>query len=205
MASMKKLSKRGFTLIELMIVVVIIGILASLAIYGVQKYVANSKSAEARQMLGRISKDQLTAYESESMASVVLSFGATQGIARRLCGLAVPVPGAIGTPAAPVPHADFSGKKWQPSPASWQTGDADTGWTCLKFSVTTPLYYGYGMTATANIPAAANDTFTAFAVGDLDGDMVASRLSLAGTVLDQGTSGMALVLATSIDEFNVEE
>ena len=40
--------KQGFTLIELMIVVAIVGILAVLAVYGVRKYLATAKTAEAR-------------------------------------------------------------------------------------------------------------------------------------------------------------
>ena len=44
----------GFTLIELMIVVVIIGILAALGTLGYRKYLNMSKTAEAREIVGKI-------------------------------------------------------------------------------------------------------------------------------------------------------
>lgn len=65
-------SVRGFTLMELMVVVVIVGILASLAIYSVTKYIASAKTAEAREVLTSIKGGQ-EAYRDETFRYLSVS------------------------------------------------------------------------------------------------------------------------------------
>lgn len=58
---------RGFTLVELMIVVVILGILAALATIGFRKYIGRARSAEAVAILSEMnSKEQLYKLEFAS-------------------------------------------------------------------------------------------------------------------------------------------
>ena len=73
-------TRAAFTLIELMIVVSIIGVLSVLATYGVRKYIANTKTAEARNGLGRMSNAAIIAYENEHMATPVLTPGALSAV-----------------------------------------------------------------------------------------------------------------------------
>ena len=55
-------SEKGFTLVELMIVVVIIGILASIAIPKFSSLIGKTKTTEAKQMLGQIVQLEKTYY-----------------------------------------------------------------------------------------------------------------------------------------------
>jgi type IV pilus assembly protein PilA len=188
-AKLKRL-KRGFTLVELMIVVAIIGILAALAIYGVTKYVKNAKTAEARDALGRMAKDATAAYNRESMSSKVMTAGSTTGISHQLCGSASAVP----TGAAP------KAAKYQSSPTDWMSGSATAGWTCLKFSMDDPQYFQYNYQATDR----AAGPFTAIAKGNLDGDDAESTFTLGGGI-DVSSGKAVAIVAPNIGEDKPDE
>ena len=61
---MKNDQVRGFTLAELMVVVVILGVLATLALFSFRKHVAAARTAEATQFLGAVRAAQESYFQS---------------------------------------------------------------------------------------------------------------------------------------------
>jgi type IV pilus assembly protein PilA len=189
--AIRKRLKGGFTLIELMIVVAIVGVLAVLAVYGVRKYIANAKTAEAKNSLGQMGKDAVSAYEGERMTSSVLAAGTSTSIVREACGSA--------SKSVPSGKDSIKGAKYQSQKSDWSPTDdvaANKGFPCLKFEMTQPQYYMYNYGA-ANVTDGA---WSATASGDLNGDGNLSTFTLLGTV----TSG-AIRVAPAIGETSPEE
>jgi len=216
MRALKRYDRRGFTLVELMIVVAIIGVLAALAIYGVTRYLASAKTSEAKNTVGAIARGAAAAYERESAASEILAAGGQSSTASRaLCT-------SSGSDHGPVPGnaALIRGTKYQPSaePGSdFETGTATDGWKCLRFSLTQPIYYqyhynaggGYVSDGLPDAPAIATGVdgtngpngFEAAAQGDLDGDGTMSTFARGGNI-DPTTRMLAIATQLYIhDEF----
>ena len=203
--AIRKSLKRGFTLIELMIVVAIIGILAVLAIYGVSRYLKSAKTAEATNNIGALQKNATEALTREKMSGQYQAPGSVVGLSYGFCESE---PGSSATKGS-VPVAVPAGQKYVSGAGDWQagkgkgTGGSDAGFMCLKFSVDQPQYYQYGYSITGP-GTAAGDGVDIVALGDLDGNGVTSLFLMHGQIETQGT-GTSLVWAPKTAETNPEE
>lgn len=216
MRAFKKNTKRGFTLVELMIVVAIIGVLAALAIYGVTRYLASAKTSEAKNTIGALTRGAQEAYSREQAASELLAPTGALGASLNhdLCASSEWMLG-LGPGAAP------PGAKQQVDVAIFETigagNDKNTGWNCLRFSLTDPTYYDYAYIGNRDGGAPVGETvgtaaqpanlttaipapgFGAYAVGDLDGDTNVSEFGLVGNV---NRSTKSVNIATQVEVFN---
>jgi prepilin-type N-terminal cleavage/methylation domain-containing protein len=67
--------KKGFTLVELIIVIIIVGILASIGLTQYNKVVEKSRAAEARMILGTLRSAEIAEYYENGSYVVATSLG----------------------------------------------------------------------------------------------------------------------------------
>ena len=117
---------RGYTLVELMATVAIIGILATLAVAGTRKYIATSKTSEAITMMANIKTAQ-EAYKQETFGYLDVSTDFSDG---------------SYYPANPTPgraKMNFAG-----------TGNGSANWALLGVQTDGPVTFVYASKAGAN-------------------------------------------------------
>jgi type IV pilus assembly protein PilA len=169
-----------------MIVVVIIGILAMLAIFGVRKYLANAKSAEATNTIGAINRASVAAYERETSPSEIMVGKSSAVTLHNLCA---------SSAAVPATDAAIQKKKYGANPAAnvdyhIGAGAPPTGWVCLRFEMSEPQYYRYKYTLGAAAGLATNVTppagagWLSEARGDLNGDGNFSGFITGGKIVN---------------------
>ena len=151
---MKKKIQRGFTLIELMIVVAIICILAIVAVPTFMDYIKRSKKTEAALQLDKIGKASKRA------------FGETSSF---VIGTAAELPTKVTTGCCKGGGTDVNHCK--AVPASFA---ADSTWKALDFQIDEDSLFVYDYSSTDG------KTFTATAIGDLDCDTTEVTYTMNG-------------------------
>jgi type IV pilus assembly protein PilA len=159
--------RRGFTLIEMMIVVAILGILAAIAIPAFVKYIRRAKTTEALMNLRKMFDGSVAYFDRDFSTRF---------------GNSVPkqFPGA-GELLGPTPGTNFCcgqvGDKCAPNSTQW----AQPHWQALNFAIDDPHYFWYQYVAG---PVQAVTGFTARAQGNLNCNQVYSTFERVGGTPD---------------------
>jgi type IV pilus assembly protein PilA len=158
-------NRKGFTLIELMIVVAIIGILAAVAIPAFLKFIKKSKTNEAGLNLRQLYNSSATYFTADHTNTD----GELQPPQFPVSEAATPAPTSIGS-------------------SKVVTNFSALTWTALQFGLTDPHYFAYQYDS-SGLTTAAQITISAFA--NLDDDTAYSTFVRFGSVNNMELTGSA--------------
>ena len=160
-------SRKGFTLIELMIVVAILAILAVVAVPAFIKYMRRAKTTEAIDEIDKIYKGASVYYTTPKINAAGSKLPCQFPISQGITPLELTCCNALGGP-----DGDFD-ERCDADPDVW----TQPSWAALGFQMNDQHYFVYSFASTGTLGAAA---FTAGANGDLDCDTVQSTFQRLG-------------------------
>lgn len=175
---LKQKAKKGFTVVELLVIVAIIAILAAIGIPALLKFVRKSKSAEASVNIKQINDGAVTWFTAEhtdSNGSPLNNHFPTSASPNGIVSTDTTVPNKIPCSDG-VPLYARSSARWQSQP-----------WKSLKFAINRSHYFRYryatnGDGRTGPNPGPQNQaSFTSIANADLDCDKVLSTFLSVST------------------------
>jgi len=202
------LNRKGFTLIELMIVVAIIGILAVVAIPGYMAYIANSKTSEAKENLKGMADGALSYFQTEHQADKdgMTSFtkqypSCSENLLKLATSAAVTTLTACTNStlraSMPEPSASTVGVKYSPNGDNYKT----VPWELMNFNISKPYYYYYtysskGTFGVGDSGFAAAASASLSTTADSNFSVSGSSSGVVGNVVDAGNAGTVLKSAT---------
>jgi len=196
----------GFTLVELMVVVAIIGILASIAIPTFGLFIRRSKTSEARIQIAKMFDGTSSYFAVERVVDAGVTLIGDGANVAEFATHRCPAPDPAGgeaelTPPASVEcHLGPSGR-CIPSTAPSEAGyyhvsawDGNLVWAGLRFEIEQGHYFHYNYVSQNATSGFGACQFTAAAFGDLDGDGQFSTFARGGAADQQGVNGSAGLL-----------
>lgn len=159
--------RAGFTLMELLVVVAILGVIASIAIPAFLHYARRARAAEATGNLNELFQTASALYSRHTGAD-----GSEQGVGAQIVTNCVAPDNSL-SPADP-------GVNKQKFPGG-------VGFRLMDFTIADYVYFGYAIESagtvvdglTCGFPAGTANLYTFVAQADLDGDNTLSRFELA--------------------------
>jgi prepilin-type N-terminal cleavage/methylation domain-containing protein len=193
---------KGFTLIELMIVVAILGILAVVAVPALQKYMRKAKTAEAKTQLAKMYDSASSFFKSEHADRGATAFigqgGQVMDMAPHRCPhpTGQPQGGEAGiTPDIATNCNVGPGGRCIPASGGGGAGYYDIAlwndnavWNGMNFLQEQGHYFHYNFIALNDLQGYGSCQFTAQAFADLDDDALFSTYERSGAGDIQGVN-----------------